>query len=86
MCVYIFVCVPQGGQGAAVIRGPVVSRVINQLVANTSWGGLDYLVIRVLCVCVAWHSHLSLASAQPGRTSGGAERVIFCGGVHLICC
>lgn len=34
----------QGGQGAAVIRGPIVSRVINQLIANTSWGELDYLV------------------------------------------
>ena len=33
-----------GGQGAAVIRGPVASRVITQLVASTDWGELDYLV------------------------------------------
>lgn len=34
----------QGGEGAAVIRGPIASRVINQLIANTTWGELDYLV------------------------------------------
>ena len=33
-----------GGKEAAVLRGPVVSRVINQLVGNTEWGELDYLV------------------------------------------
>ena len=43
---YIFktdICA-QGGKGAAVIRGPIVSRVINQLIASTTWGNLDYLV------------------------------------------
>jgi len=34
-----------GGQGAAVMRGPVVSRVINQLLHKTQWGELDYLLI-----------------------------------------
>ncbi len=34
-----------GGQGAAVMRGPVVSRVINQLLHKTQWGDLDYLLI-----------------------------------------
>ena len=26
------------------LRGPIVSRVINQLIVNTAWGELDYLV------------------------------------------
>jgi ATP-binding protein involved in chromosome partitioning len=34
-----------GGKQAAVIRGPIVSRVINQLIASTEWGKLDYLVV-----------------------------------------
>jgi Mrp family chromosome partitioning ATPase len=34
-----------GGQGAAVIRGPVATRVINQLAAATDWGELDYLIV-----------------------------------------
>lgn len=34
-----------GGQGAAVIRGPVATRVINQLAVATDWGALDYLVV-----------------------------------------
>lgn len=34
-----------GGKGAAIMRGPIVSRVINQLVTATEWGNLDYLII-----------------------------------------
>lgn len=34
-----------GGKGAAVMRGPIATRVINQLLAATEWGELDYLVI-----------------------------------------
>ena len=34
-----------GGTEAAVMRGPIASRVINQLVAGTEWGALDYLVV-----------------------------------------
>lgn len=34
-----------GGKGAAIMRGPVVSRVINQLVTATEWGNLDYLIV-----------------------------------------
>ena len=33
-----------GGQTAAVLRGPVASKVITQMVASTEWGELDYLV------------------------------------------
>jgi len=33
-----------GGKDAAVIRGPIASRVINQLLHATEWGDLDYLV------------------------------------------
>jgi hypothetical protein len=35
----------QGGRSAAVMRGPMVSRVINQLAACTEWGELDILVL-----------------------------------------
>ena len=34
-----------GGKGAAVMRGPIATRVINQLIAATEWGELDYLII-----------------------------------------
>jgi ATP-binding protein involved in chromosome partitioning len=34
-----------GGQGAAIIRGPIASRVINQLVAATEWDDVDYLIV-----------------------------------------
>lgn len=34
-----------GGKGAAIMRGPIVSRVINQLMTATEWGNLDYLII-----------------------------------------
>jgi len=34
-----------GGKSAAVVRGPIVSRVINQLVAATDWGDVDYMVV-----------------------------------------
>lgn len=37
----------KGGKTAAVVRGPIVSRVINQLVAGTVWGELDYLVVNI---------------------------------------
>ncbi|KAL4571564.1 hypothetical protein LXL04_018325 [Taraxacum kok-saghyz] len=33
------------GQGRAIMRGPMVSGVINQLLTTTEWGELDYLVI-----------------------------------------
>lgn len=34
-----------GGRDAAVMRGPIVSRVINQLITCTEWGDLDYLIV-----------------------------------------
>jgi Mrp family chromosome partitioning ATPase len=34
-----------GGKGPAVMRGPIATRVINQLVAATDWGDLDYLIV-----------------------------------------
>jgi hypothetical protein len=34
-----------GGQGAAVVRGPMVSNLVQQLVLGTAWGELDFLVL-----------------------------------------
>jgi DUF971 family protein len=39
-----FVSAHQGG-GPAIMRGPMVTQVINQLLTQTDWGQLDYLII-----------------------------------------
>ena len=33
------------GGGPAIMRGPMVTQVINQLLTGTKWGELDYLII-----------------------------------------
>ena len=33
------------GQGSAIMRGPMVSGVIQQLLTTSEWGELDYLVL-----------------------------------------
>lgn len=40
-------CVSFGyaGQGSAIMRGPMVSGLIQQLVLTSKWGELDYLVV-----------------------------------------
>ena len=40
-----FVNTGAGGGGPAIMRGPMVTSVINQLLTGTEWGELDYLVI-----------------------------------------
>ena len=35
----------QGKAGAAVMRGPMVAKVVSQMVSGTEWGTLDYLIV-----------------------------------------
>jgi len=35
----------EDGEGPAILRGPMVSQIINQLLTHTNWGDLDYLFI-----------------------------------------
>ena len=33
------------GKSAAIMRGPMASNLVTQLIGNTNWGELDYLII-----------------------------------------
>jgi ATP-binding protein involved in chromosome partitioning len=39
----------QGGKSAALMRGPMASKVLNQLLFCTEWGELDYLASWTFC-------------------------------------
>ena len=39
-----FVSASSGG-GPAIMRGPMVTQIINQLIGGTDWGELDYLIL-----------------------------------------
>ncbi len=47
MKVMSFGYVPRGdqGDGPAILRGPMVTQIVNQLLTGTDWGELDYLII-----------------------------------------
>ncbi len=36
---------PKKNQEAAVLRGPLASKVVTQLLMSTEWGDLDYLLL-----------------------------------------
>jgi len=33
------------GNSASIMRGPIVSSLVTQMIGNTNWGELDYLII-----------------------------------------
>ena len=42
---FAYAAAPQGEGRPAIMRGPMVSQVINQLLTGTGWGELDYLIL-----------------------------------------
>jgi hypothetical protein len=54
-----------GGAEAAVVRGPVASKVATQLLLGTDWGALDYLIVD--CPPGTGDIHLTLSQVQLAR-------------------
>ena len=53
--------IAHAAQGSAIMRGPMVSGLIQQLLTTTEWGELDYLIVgerREALVCITLHACL----------------------------